>query len=90
MGTQCNISDNSITISPGQWIGNITVFNVSGLGFSNVCPQENCKTGVTSINLSTPDVLCNFNKVGTLCGQCKSELSAVFGSEECIMCSNLW
>ena len=89
-GAKCNITANSITISSGQWIGHVTISNVSGLGFSGVCPQDNCKTGVSFINLSTPNVLCNLGKVGILCGQCRRELSAVFGSEECMVCSNMW
>ena len=89
-GAQCNITSNSITISSGQWIGHFTLNNVSGLAFSSVCPQQNCKTDISSINMSSPNALCDFSKVGILCGQCRRELSAVFGSEGCTVCSNMW
>jgi len=43
-----------------------------------------------SIDLNNPDEQCQFNHSGTLCGGCKTNLSAVFGSSQCLQCSHWW
>ena len=42
------------------------------------------------LNLSSPDKQCQFNRSGVLCGHCQQGLSAMFGSSQCKMCSNIY
>uniref|UniRef100_A0A1X7UR19 Uncharacterized protein n=1 Tax=Amphimedon queenslandica TaxID=400682 RepID=A0A1X7UR19_AMPQE len=84
--TKCNITDTSISISYGQWLGNVS----NSLGFSFLCPPKNCKTLVSYVNASQPLSLCQDSKEGILCGQCYDGLSVVFGTDQCMECSDLW
>ena len=54
------------------------------------CPFDYCKSSDLELNLMEPDKQCNFNRSGTLCGECRSYFSQVFGSSTCIKCSNIW
>ena len=84
--TKCNITDTSISISSGQWLGNVS----NSLGFSFLCPPKNCKIHVSYINVTQPLSLCQDSKEGILCGQCYNGLSVVFGIDQCMECSDLW
>ena len=84
--SECNITNVSISISPGQWLGDVS--NV--LGFSFFCHPENCKADATFVNVTDPLSLCQDSKEGVLCGQCRAGLSVVFGASQCIQCSDLW
>ena len=84
--TKCNITDTSISISYGQWLGNVS----NSLGFSFLCPPKNCKTCVSFVNVTQPQSLCQDSKKGILCGQCYDGLSVVFGTDQCMECSDLW
>ena len=83
---ECNITSVSISISTGQWLGNVS--NV--LGFSFFCHPQNCKTDVTFVNVTDPLSLCQDSKEGVLCAQCRVGLSVVFGASQCLQCSDLW
>ena len=86
----CNITATSITRPIGSWFGDISVRNTTGLGYATVCPQGNCKDTITSIDMTKLDSVCVYGKTGVLCGQCQANLSVVFGTTECKMCSNIW
>ena len=84
--TKCNITSTSISISSGQWFGNVS----NTLGFAFLCPPGNCKTNLSHVNVTDPLSMCLDSKEGILCGQCSIELSVVFGTSQCMQCSDIW
>ena len=54
------------------------------------CPFDYCITANVSLNLNESDLQCTYNRSGTLCGQCQSELSLMLGSNQCGHCSNYY
>ena len=59
-------------------------------GYSSECPPLYCIANLPAVDLSNPDSLCYGNRIGTLCGTCGNNLSAVFGTADCQECSNLY
>ena len=51
-------SATSITRPIGSWFGDISVRNTTGLGYATICPQGNCKTSVTSVNITNINTVC--------------------------------
>ena len=51
---------------------------------------DNCYTLDSDLSLTDLDSQCLYNRFGTLCGQCQSGYSSVFGSPQCKICSNAW
>ena len=51
------------------------------------CPFDLCKDKFVSVSLSDPDVQCQFNRSGTLCGQCKENYSLSLATLHCIKCT---
>ena len=82
--TKCNITSTSISISSGQWFGNVS----NNLGFAFLCPPG--KTNLSYVNVTDPLSMCLDSKEGILCGQCRAELSVVFGTSQCMQCSDIW
>ena len=87
---QCNITTTSITRPIGSWFGDISVRNTTGLGYATICPQGNCRSTITLVDITQLDYLCVYSKTGVLCGQCQANLSVVFGITDCKRCSNIW
>jgi predicted outer membrane repeat protein len=54
------------------------------------CPTWYCKTEPVNISLSTPDVQCDHNHSGVLCGACALNFSLMLGSSGCEVCSNTY
>ena len=52
------------------------------------CPFNFCKDVLVNVPDSNPDVQCDFNRSGTLCGQCKKNFSLALGTLYCIKCIN--
>ena len=52
------------------------------------CPLDYCKDVSVDVSLNISSVQCDFNRNGTLCGQCKENFSLALGSLHCISCSN--
>ena len=64
-------------------------FNDSGLMIHrDGCPFDFCKDKLVNVSLSDPDVQCDFNRSGTLCGQCKENYSLSLGTLHCLRCTN--
>ena len=84
--TKCDIDDTTVYVPPQSWLG--TVNNSSILGYNEHCPPGYCQQ-ITSINIIHPDIMCRGNRMGWLCGQCKEGYSAVLGSNDCYICSNV-
>ena len=83
----CDINTQTIMHLGEGWIGLSTQHDILYVKF---CAPTLCKMEPSSIQLNSSDIQCNFNRGGVACGQCPSELSAVFGSLRCKRCSNQW
>ena len=85
--TDCDINKQSVLRPASSWI---YASNQDNYIISEQCPFPYCKGNAFYLNLSTPEVQCQFNRSGLLCGQCQHGLSAVFGSSHCQHCSNIY
>lgn len=89
--TTCNFTTYTVDRNPpGSWLGLIDHENFSDVVYVATCPVGYCKPDLISADLSIEDHLCQVGRTGHLCGQCKANLSVVFGSSECMLCSNFW
>ena len=52
------------------------------------CPLDYCKDDSINVSLNDPSIQCDFNRNGTLCGQCQMNFSLALGSLHCIPCDN--
>ena len=99
----CNIDTTSITIPNTTWLGVVSVNQNTSIlypsshngkttfGFAPVCPTGYCKPGITEVNMTEQDSLCQHHRTGVLCGGCEDRYSLVLGPDECHICnSNLW
>ena len=85
---KCNITDfkSPFTRSGNNWIAYFKDYNCT-VAHTN-CPFDYCNPSLVSFNITSPNPQCAFNRAGTLCGQCKSGLSLVLGSNKCTDCTN--
>ena len=83
----CDINTQTFNHFGESWIGLSAQGNVI---YVKVCAPTVCKIEPSSMHLNSSNSQCNFNRGGIACGQCPSELSAVFGSLRCKRCSNQW
>ena len=83
----CSIDNKSVYRPDHYWIS----ASVSGsTTVHEQCPLDYCVPHNVPIIPYYPDKQCQFNRSGTLCGVCKPNLSMVFGSSQCLPCSNWW
>ena len=52
------------------------------------CPFDFCTNKPVNVSLSHPDVQCDFNRSGTLCGKCKVSYSLALGTLHCLKCTS--
>ena len=88
--TICNLVDSTILRPANSWISADTVNGSHKYHVSSQCPYDYCLPYSSYLNLSTPDMQCQFNRSGVLCGHCQQDLSAIFGSSRCKHCSNIY
>ena len=86
----CDLASGTVTRSDNKWIGlyNNGTNNLPAVVYT--CPLDYCKLTLTQLSLAAPDELCDKNRQGLLCSHCSPNLSVVFGSTECQVCSDLW
>ena len=87
--TSCILDDATILCPANSWIFATIYGNTQHYNVSSHCPFDYCIPHASYINLSSPDIQCQFKRCGTLCGHCKNDLSTVFGSSDCKQCSNI-
>ena len=87
-GVQCNFTTYKVNRNAQQWIGILN--SAKTVVIHQHCPYDFCKPYTLSLNLSTPDEQCSFNRSGLLCGACQPGLSQVLGTSNCKKCSNFW
>ena len=85
--TDCNINNQTILRPVNSWISATSQGNYY---ISLHCPFHYCIQHSFHLNLSTPDLQCQFNRSGILCGHCQMGFSTVFGSPNCQHCSNVY
>ena len=93
----CNITQRTIQRQDPMWIGYTDYQDGNGnhtsVVFHSTCPKDYCKPGAINITCSNEtldqDEQCAFNRTGIMCGSCEGNLSAVFGSSNCLECTNL-
>ena len=88
LSTTCNTTDYTIVRPGNAWLGVIEYVNASDVVFVPTCPVDHCSEDITNVDLRIPDSICEPGRTGVLCGACKPGLSIVFGSNECLRCSN--
>ena len=79
---QCDIKHRSINRCRKSWIfptNNLTLIY-------DRCPFDYCNNKTFSVD--DPDGQCNYNRSGTLCGDCIQGYSLVLGSNDCANCTN--
>ena len=81
----CNINDQTILCPSNSYICITSNFTYQ---VSSHCPFRYCLPHSSSFSLSNPDSQCQFNRTGLLCRKCKKGLSTVFGTFNCVKCSN--
>ena len=85
---KCDITTSSIERKENTFWVSIQ-FNDSGLILhKSGCPFHYCKEEPLNVPLSDPDVQCDFNRNGILCGKCKENYSLALGTLHCIKCGN--
>ena len=85
--TDCDINKKALLRPASSWI---VVISHESVHVSKDCPFNYCKPRASYLHLSTPDLQCQFERSGMLCGNCKAGLSTVFGSYHCQRCSNIY
>ena len=83
---ECNIDESSIERKTNTfWIS--TQANNSGLILhTSRCPFDFCKDQSVNVPLDNPSAQCDFNRSGTLCGQCREQYSLALGTLHCLKC----
>ena len=86
----CDVASGTVTRRDNQWIGvyNDGTRNIPALSYT--CPLDYCKSSCSTVALVTSNALCAKTRHGLLCGHCHTNLSVLFGSTECQVCSDLW
>ena len=83
----CSIDDETVYRPNPYWI------SASSSDSTTVhmhCPLDYCIPYGVPITPNLPDEQCQMNHSGILCGECKANLSMVFGSSRCLQCSHWW
>ncbi|KAL5491816.1 hypothetical protein EMCRGX_G017180 [Ephydatia muelleri] len=87
-GVTCDVNHGTVSkYGLLQWIG----LGPNGIvAVANTCPLKYCSNKIAGVTLASPADICASGRIGVLCGQCPNGSSVVFGSEECLKCSNMW
>ena len=90
----CTIADTPYftqTAGLDFWMG-VSYVNTTyqGLVLCKSCPAEYCKKGAVNVTLDNPDMQCDLNHTGLLCGACAANHSLMLGSSQCQVCPNTY
>ena len=87
LGVACDASEYTVTRNKTNWIG---VYNNTLPAVAQTCPADYCNSNITKLSPEMLMVLCNGGRAGIICGHCPENLSVVFGSSKCQVCSDMW
>ena len=84
-GYKCHIDSRTFSSPKTYWTGYKNTSSKIIILFTNNCPPNYCdpKFHDFTLNDSITDLSCLNYRTGILCGQCKENYSAVFGSDAC-------
>ena len=87
----CTIADTPYLTKTAGWMG-ASYINTTyqGLVLCKSCPAEYCKKGAVNVTIDNPDMQCDFNRSGLLCGACAANHSLMLGSTQCQVCPNTY
>ena len=85
----CYIDYASISRPRNTWITAHTQANKTKYLISD-CSMDYCLPYPSYVNLSYPNLQCQFNRTGILCSECEYPHSMVFGSSRCMECNNVY
>ena len=88
--TSCDLDEGTIVRPANSWIFSDTSIGSYTYIISPYCPFDYCVPYSSNLLLTTPDMQCQYERSGTLCGHCQDGLSTVFGSSHCKQCSSLY
>ena len=91
--TTCNVDNGSIDRVKNNFWMKALYDNSSYLGLlihESRCPFDFCVETAIEIQLDNPDIQCNHNHSGIVCGSCRENFSLAFGSLHCLPCSNAY
>ena len=78
----CDINSQSIQREGNYWFR----YENTSFVFNHHCPFDYCTQETENITIAEIDKQCAYNRSGTLCGACKTNLSLSFGSSQCQPC----
>ena len=85
----CNLEYGTVQHPAYNWISGQVINRFNTYMISTNCPFDYCLPHPSHLNISQPDIQCQFGRAGLLCGHCPKGLSTVFGSSHCEKCSNV-
>ena len=87
---RCDTSTFKLIRQENSWIGIDTKLDPGdNASIFGTCPFEFCDSRTVELSsVEDLDKQCNLNRSGILCGECRQNLSMVFGSLTCQDCSN--
>ena len=88
--TSCDLDDETIVRPANSWISSNALNGSYTYIISPYCPFHYCLPYSSNLLLATPDMQCQYERSGILCGHCQDGLSTVFGSSQCKHCSSLY
>ena len=87
--TNCDLTSQTVRRTSNSWLHIVnssgTLTEVTTRSYCNYCDTQ-----ASDLSLTDLDSQCLYKRSGTLCGQCQSGYSSVFGSPQCKICSNAW
>ena len=90
----CTIADIPYLTKKGDlnfWMGVVDVNTTyQGLVLCKSCPAEYCKKGAVNVTIDNPDMQCDLNRTGLLCGACAANHSLMLGRSKCQVCPNTY
>ena len=73
------------------WMGIMYANNTyQGSVLCKSCPAEYCKKGAVNVTIDNPDMQCDLNRTGLLCGACAANHSLMLGSSQCQVCPDTY
>ena len=87
IGVTCDSLEYTVTKNKTYWIG---VYNTNLPALARTCPLDYCNSNITKMSPNMIMDLCNGGRAGIICGHCPGNLSVVFGSSKCQVCSDMW
>ena len=86
-GITCNITSQTVNRKSYQWISGTQEGDIL---IHLYCPFDHCKSEDISLDITSPNIQCAYNRSGILCGECPKGLTQVLGTSNCRVCSNAW